>query len=169
MITIGLFGTCGQSTWRKSFIEAYGAHSISFYNPQLGEGEWKPEFADKYVQEENRNLKTNDIVLFPVTDETTAFGSLGEIGFSILDTMRNLGDRYLIVYIADNCNDPKATQSEIDNSERMRKLVKTKAIDESKQNSKVFVVNDLEAMLELSLALNGILNSITDVRKRYVG
>lgn len=82
--------------------------------------------ADEFVQSENKNLKTNEIILFPVTNETTGQGSLAEIGFSVLDTMRNINDRFLIVLIDNDCIDPKATASQIEESKRSRKLVRSK-------------------------------------------
>ncbi len=151
-ITIGLFGTCGNSTWRNSFIEEYNKLSINYFNPQLPAGTWTPEFAD----EENRQLKTNEIVLFPITDETTAHGSLSEIGFSISDTLRNLKERYLIVFIDPECNDNDATENERKTSVRDRKLTLSKCELEQTINSKVFVVNSLEEMLSLSIKLSKV-------------
>jgi hypothetical protein len=30
---IGLFGTCGNSTWREDFIELYNNEGLEYYNP----------------------------------------------------------------------------------------------------------------------------------------
>jgi hypothetical protein len=173
--TVGLFGTCGQSTWRKDFIEMFNEHNISFFNPQLGEGEWVADRADEFVQNENYHLKNDDIILFPVTSETTGQGSLAEIGFSVADTLRqikgeaHLKERYLIVFIDPDCVDPKATSNQIEESKRSRKLVISKAIYEANINSRVFVVESLEEMKQLSLNISKhfINNSDDNVNNLY--
>lgn len=160
--TIGLFGTCGQSTWRKIFIEAFSKQNIPYFNPQLPEGTWTPECSDI----ENQHFKTDSIILFPVTSETTAFGSLGEVGFSIQSLMSDFSKpRYFVFMIDDNCEDPKASEQEKQASIRARKLVKSKL--QEQQHANVIIVHSLEKMLEVSLAIynhcenwNSILNKI---------
>ena len=98
---IGLFGTCGNSTWRNSFIKTYEARDISYFNPQVPEGTWHPGLVD----EENAHLLEDPIILFPVTSETTGQGSLAEIGFSILAAIKRSPDRYFIILIDDECTD----------------------------------------------------------------
>lgn len=160
--TVGLFGTCGSSTWRKRFIESFEENNIKFFNPQLDEGEWTPDRADEFVQNENWNLKNNELILFPITDETTGQGSLAEIGFSVADTLRNIkktNNQMLIVYIDPKCNDPKASEAQIQDSERSRKLVLSKVIEESKINPNVFVVNSMTEMYKLTLNLCEIMKN----------
>lgn len=164
---VGLFGTCGSSTWRTQFVEAFQAKNIAFFNPQLPEGVWTADRADEFVQVENQNLKSNEIVLFPVTNETTGQGSLAEIGFSVLDTMRNLNDRFLIVLIDTDCIDPKATESQIEESKRSRKLVRSKVELEVRSNPKVFLVESLDEMQALSLELHTSLCDRQNIRERY--
>ena len=77
---IGLFGTCDGSKWRVPFIEALDELGIEWYNPDAGDN-WEPWMA----AEENRQLKEDHIILFPVLAESLGVGSLGEIGFSILN------------------------------------------------------------------------------------
>ena len=97
---------------------------------------------------------------FPITDETTGQGSLAEIGFSVADTIRQikkevvLKERYLIIFIDPECNDPKANNAQIEESKRSRKLVLTKCIKEAEINNRVFVVESLEEMLALSVDIN---------------
>ena len=164
---IGLFGTCGQSRWRDPFIKHYCEAGIEFFNPHLEEGEWVPDRADEFIQAENQNLKTNDIVLFPITEETTGQGSLAEIGFSVLDTLRSLKNRNLIVYISPECHDPKATEYQIEESNRQRKLVLSKVIDESRKNPNVFVVDSLDKMFELSLELHQVILKSQSIRRKF--
>jgi hypothetical protein len=164
---IGLFGTCGKSIWRERFVNAYKERHIDFYNPQLADGEWTADRADEFVKIENKNLKTNEIVLFPVTDETTGQGSLAEIGFSILDTIRNLNDRYLIVFIDDDCKDPSATKNQIEESKRSRKLVKSKVIQHSFENERIFIVNNFDKMLELTFHIKNLIDMKTQINENY--
>jgi hypothetical protein len=168
--TVGLFGTCGQSTWRTAFIKSLNENNIKFYNPQLGEGEWTADRADEFVQIENYNLKNNELILFPITDETTAQGSLAEIGFSVADTIRNIGERYLIVYIDPNCNAPNAVNAQIEDSKRSRKLVHSKCILESQINPKVIITNSLQEMHKLSLEICKHLkfNELNDKQDLYM-
>lgn len=164
---IGLFGTCGSSTWRKEFVNAYNERGIEYFNPQLPEGVWKADMADEFVRIENENLKTNEIILFSVTNETTGQGSLAEIGFSVLDTVRNLKNRYLIVMIDSDCKDVKATESQIEESCRSRKLVLSKLQNEFRKNPNLFLVKSLDDMLSLSLELHQHYESMNDLKAKY--
>jgi hypothetical protein len=62
--TIGLFGTCDRSVWRKQFIARYSEVGASFYNPQLGPGEWD-ENTSPAVEAEH--LNGDPIIVFAVT------------------------------------------------------------------------------------------------------
>lgn len=166
-VTIGLFGTCGLSTWRNKFVDAYTKNGINFFNPQLPEGVWTADRADEFVQQENYNLKNNQIILFPVTNETTGQGSLAEIGFSVLDTIRNLNQRYLIVLIDLDCKCSKSSALQIEESKRSRKLVKSKIEIESKSNPYIFLVNNFDDMLNLSIELKNSIEFNNELKKRY--
>lgn len=103
--TIGLFGTCGKSTWRNDLIKHFkvlggGKSYHNYYNPQVPDGTWKPEMA----KEEARHLATDDIIVMPVTDETYGFGSLGEIGMAIAQVLASPKLRIAIVYVASEVN-----------------------------------------------------------------
>ena len=78
---IGLFGTCGTSTFRKDlFIPKYESiglkDGVDFFNPQVKN--WSPNCAVLEAQ----HLAEDSIILFPITHETYGLGSLSEIGFS---------------------------------------------------------------------------------------
>lgn len=150
MTCIGLFGTCGNSTWRDAFMAEYAKSNIEFYNPQVDD--WHPGLAD----DENRHLAEDEIILFPVTEETTGQGSLAEIGFSIQHALRLNRQRYFIFLIEDECKDPNASEAQIKDSNRSRKLVKSKLVVEAKQCYNIFLVDSLEEMLTLSIQLNEI-------------
>lgn len=152
MTCIGLFGTCGKSTWRKAFVEKYESEGIEFFNPQVGFGEWHPGMVD----DENRHLAEDEIILFPVTDESTGQGSLAEIGFSIQQALRMNRNRYFVFLIDDDCNDPDADEYHIKDSINSRKLVKSKLTEEAKNCHNVFLVESVKEMLDLSMWLHTI-------------
>jgi len=148
-ITVGLFGTCGNSKWRDKFMVEYKAKGIDYFNPDAGD-DWHPGM----IADENKHLQEDNIILFPVTDETLGLGSLGEIGFSVLNAYRNINKgsgQYLIAMIDDECNDKQATDKERDHSVKTRKLTKSKLVDIEHPN--VFVVKDIESMRKASISL----------------
>lgn len=147
---IGLFGTCDNSKWREPFIKEYTARGIAFFNPDAGDN-WHPGM----IEDENRNLQEDHIILFPVLAESLGQGSLGEIGFSILNVLRNIqsgNNQFLVVLIEDDCTDQRKTADERKLSIKTRKLVKSKLLAVDHPN--VFVVASLDDMLELSIALH---------------
>jgi hypothetical protein len=80
---VGLFGTAGTSTWRTEFKKLYGASDDTFFNPQKGLGEWKPE--DAKVEAEN--LARDRVLVFAITKDTEGYGSLAEVGFAMLGAL----------------------------------------------------------------------------------
>jgi len=124
--TIGLFGTCGASRWREPFVERYTTLGIPFYNPQVAE--WTPACAEA----ENEHFRSDAILLYPVTAETTGFGSLAEVGLAVAEIERSnlrgplTAARELLVYIDPDCTDPKANEIQIRDSRRTRTLVTSK-------------------------------------------
>jgi hypothetical protein len=158
---IGLFGTCGGSRWRDAFISAYNDHRIAWYNPQVEE--WDPSCADI----EADHLANDAIILFPVTNETYAFGSLAETGFSILQALRLDDRREFVLYVAKDIApfDPKGNvlddrllpdgspneASRAKESLRARALVRQHLIKLRLPN--VYLVDTLEEMLAVSLRL----------------
>lgn len=118
IITIGLFGTCGQSRWREPFIAEYKNRNINYYNPQVDN--WSPENAI----EEAKHLTEDEIILFPITNETYGLGSLSEVGFSILNVINLNKRRSFIVFIDDNVNETlinKEKQNESFKKESLKK------------------------------------------------
>lgn len=144
---IGLFGTCGNSTWRISFIEKYQELGIEFFNPQVDD--WKPELAEV----EAEHLASDQIILFPITDETYATGSLAESGFSILNAIKLDDRRDFVILIQKELkkelmdNNPECAKESL----RARALVKQHL---KKLNfSNLYVVETLEQMLNVSITL----------------
>jgi len=157
MITIGLFGTCGSSKWREPFMKAYDEQNIKYFNPV--KEDWKVEDA----QIEAEHLANDEIICFPVTNETYAFGSLGEVGFSILQAIKLNSRREIIVMIDPDVEldytkietpDVPLAHAQRKDSIKARALVMAhlKKID----YPNVWIVKDLNDMLKLSLELHAI-------------
>ena len=150
-VCVGLFGTCGSSTWRQEFIPALEEANIAYYNPQVAE--WTPECATA----EALHLVTDRILLFPVTDETTAFGSLAETGFAILTAVQSVAkspERAVVVYIAPEVS--AACAAEVGpvaakDSFRARKLVMAHLSRAAQPN--VYVCTSLEEAYRKTIAL----------------
>ena len=144
---IGLFGTCGKSKWRDGFISAYKARGIEFFNPQVVD--WKPEFAEA----EAEHLANDQIILFPITDETYALGSLAETGFSMLNAIK-LDDRRDFIIMIDPILEQELMDKNFETAQesiRIRQIVKQHLKKLGFEN--LFVVNTLEEMLEVSITL----------------
>lgn len=146
---IGLFGTCDKSTWRNEFITLYENLNIDYFNPQV------ENWTDECAAIEANHLANDEIILFPVTDETYGIGSLAEIGFSIIQAAKLDNIRDFIIFI-----DPKIDsllsniETNIGTSKeslRARKLV----IEHLKKInlSNVYIVSSLKEMLKISLKL----------------
>jgi len=145
-MTIGLFGTCGNSTWRKGFMQSYDNHGIEYFNPQVDD--WNPDLAEI----EADHLANDEIILFPVLAETSGLGSLGEVGFSILQAIKLDSSRNVIVMIDRNCDiEDEAVKKE---SVRARALVMAHLKKLKYPN--VYLVENLQDMLLLSLELHAI-------------
>jgi sodium-dependent dicarboxylate transporter 2/3/5 len=75
-----LGGTAGHSTWRKDFaIPILEAVGISYFNPQLGVGEWTP--AHQKIEAEAKEKA--EVWLFVVSAETRGVASLVEAAYRI--------------------------------------------------------------------------------------
>lgn len=159
--TIGLFGTCGNSKWRDMFMANYDALGIPYYNPN--DPNWTPENAVV----ESQHLKSDDIILFPVTGETFGTASLGEIGFSILSAVRADTNRYVIVYI-----DPELATILVETEPARAKDSKNArqillAHLRAQNYSNVFVVYNLNDMLHASLKLYVHVEQMKNLRERF--
>ena len=147
-ITIGLFGTCGNSNWRDKFIKEYDKLNINYYNPQVEN--WNPKLA--VVEAEH--LAKDQIILFPITYETYGTGSLSELGFSILNAIKLDNKRNFVVMIDDYLDDSLQNKELISESLRSRKLVKQHLLKLNLSN--IYLVNTLDEMLQVSIILYNI-------------
>jgi hypothetical protein len=162
VLCIGLFGTCAGSKWREDhFIPGYDKLGIKWYNPQVDD--WNPAMAE----EEAEHLAEDAIVLFPVTSESYAFGSLAETGFSMLNAIGLDDRREFVIYIAQTIDEvgPKGEKlndlhnedgsenkaSQAKASLRTRALVKEHLKKLRLPN--VYIVDSLEEMYDVSVKL----------------
>ncbi len=127
-------------------MEKYDELGIEYFNPQVED--WDPSMAEV----EADHLATDQIILFPITSETYASGSLSEIGISVMSAMK-LDDRRDIVVLIDQELDGKLMADAVPAKEslRARALVKQHLLAQNLPN--VYLVETLEDMLEVSLAL----------------
>ncbi len=160
---VGLFGSCGNSRWRDPFIKRFTSENIAYFNPQVEAGTWHAGL----VETENSHFVEDDIILFPVTDETTGQGSLAEIGFSIANALRCNTNRFFVFLIDDECNDPDASDEARAESVRSRRLVKSKLIQIAATLDNVFFVESLDDMLTVSLKLAELLRAKAKIAQYF--
>ena len=93
---IGLFGTCGGSTWRVPYHEELSMLEIPLFDPQISVETHGRSWCEADIENEVRHLERNPVLMFKVTGETTGLMSLLEIVKSIQSP-----SRYIIVLIED--------------------------------------------------------------------
>lgn len=97
--TVGLFGTCGKSTWRDEVIAEFEKVGVQYFNPNRPD--WTPECA----VEEAKHMAEDEIIVFVVTGETTSFASLAEVGIAIANVLTSKEPRYIALMIDETLND----------------------------------------------------------------
>ena len=150
MATIGLFGTCGGSTWRQKFVEYYEAHNIQYFNPQIDD--WTPDCANIEAQ----HLVDDEIILFPVTGETYGVGSLAETGFSIMQAIRSNSNRSIVILIDSELDDAIMQSDPQSAKDSLRARALVKAHLRKVKHDNVYIVSDLDTLLKLSVQLHEI-------------
>lgn len=153
-IIVGLFGTCDNIRWRDPFMERFEKLGIQYFNPMVDD--WHAGL----IEEENWMLNNAEIILFPILAESLGSGSLGEIGFSVQNVIRNINNgkrQFLIALIDDDCTDMRKTQVERDRSIKDRKLVKSK-LKEKVSCPIITLVETLDDMMEVTIDLNNFLS-----------
>ena len=144
---IGLFGTCGNSTWRENFITVYESEELEYFNPQ--KVDWSPEDA----VEEARHLAEDEVILFPVTNETYGLGSLAEVGFSILNAIRLDNTRFFVILIDDDVTEKLKEENPALAKESRRNRALVKSHLSKLQLSNLYIVESMEQLLMCSIAL----------------
>lgn len=158
---IWLFWTCWTSTWRDIFIQKYTQLWISYYNPQVLI--WNPENS----KIEAEHLANDEIILFPITDETYWLWSLSEVGFSILNAINLNQDRFIVIFIDENISQElqETSQEKSVESLKSRRLVKEHLQKSNFKN--VFIVSSLHEMLKTSLVLYEVLIKLEWLHNKY--
>jgi len=147
-LCIGLFGTCGNTTFRQDlFVPTYEQNDMAYYNPQVED--WTPECA---VEEAN-HLANDEILLFPITRETYGSGSLSEIGFSVLNAIKLDSRRDMVVMIDQELNEDLIETNVIAAKESLRARALVREHLKKLNYPNIYMVDDLETMLDLSMQL----------------
>jgi hypothetical protein len=167
---VGLFGTCGNSTFRQElFIPAYESLGMPYFNPQVKD--WKPELADI----ESDHLSHDVVQCWPVTGETYGSGSLAEQGYSIASSLRAPTPlpKFVIPMIEMELDPSLTDEVARKESTRARKLAMTHLRNNLSPN--VFLVDSLNEMLDTSItlfkaasALVGLARTNNPALKRYM-
>lgn len=155
---IGLFGTCGNSTFRQElFIPAYELQGIDYFNPQVDD--WKQELADI----EADHLAHDVVQCWPVLGSTYGSASLGEQGFAIASSLRALSPlpKFIIPMIELELSEELTDEVARKESLRTRKLLSTHMALNASPN--VYVVDSLEEMLDVSITLYGVAKSLVEL------
>lgn len=159
-ITVGLFGTCDNIMWRDEFIIKFTGLGINYFNPMTD------NWHDGMIAEENKHLLNDDIILFPVLKESLGIGSLGEIGFSVLNAIRSNPKRIVIVYIDMGCEPLKPYDGKsIQQSINARALIRSKLVANQAEN--IIVVDSLKELMESCLDAIQFLEYSRKFQKKY--
>ena len=139
-LTVGLFGTCGDSKWRDSVIEDLEAAGLDYFNPL--KDDWSPEDAVN----EAEHMANDRIIVFAITGETFGVASLAELGLSAAQIVTS--DRTLIAYVAPECDEKaRASTSEpkrYKDSDNARKIVLAHLSEMQKTNMDIILVKDIK-------------------------
>ncbi len=136
----------------------YTALGIPYFNPQVPN--WQPELAEV----EAWHLANDSLILFPVTDETYAAGSLAETGFSVLNALRWNKNRFVLLYIAPDVKPELYVENERAAADSCRARTLVRSHLEATAHPNAFIVSSLEEMLDASLKLFAALQLMSLVR-----
>lgn len=159
---VGLFGTCGDSTFRRElFIPEYERLGIEYFNPQVSD--WKPKFAEN----EADHLAYDVVQCWPVLGSTYGCGSLAEQGFSVASSLRapTPFPKFVIAMVEMELSDALTDEVARQESMRARRLAVAHLARNASPN--VYVVSSLEEMLEASIALHGIAKQEVRLIRKY--
>ncbi len=151
-ITVGLFGTCGDSTWRNAYITRFKSVGVPYFNPQF----FNREYTKEDAQNEAEHLAFDRVILFPVLAITDGIVSLAEIGQAEAEIMHSW-NRHLIIYIEPKVNDsffdikPELAKK----SNQMRMLIREHL--SHLKHPRIHVVESEEEMWEVT---SQVLNSL---------
>ena len=79
MVTVGLFGTCSGSQWRKTYKAKLAAMRLDYFDPQILPETHGREWCEADIDIELRHLDNDEIILFKVTSEAASHVTMLEI------------------------------------------------------------------------------------------
>lgn len=149
LLCVGMFGVCATTTFRQTkFIPKFEEEQINWYNPQLGEGEWNRATSPI---EEAKHLAADQIILFPITRDSYALGSLSESGFGIIQSI-SLNDRRHVVILIDKELDERLIS---ENEQLANESLKCRALVYQHLRKlrlpNVYMVDTLDEMLDVAV------------------
>lgn len=143
--TVGLFGTCGNSTWRNAYISWFESMGIQYFNPLLTNREYDNVEDPK---REAQHLTNDRVIIFPVLGLTDGILSLGEVNIAIAQVIMSW-NRHLIVFIEPNANPNFVTDTaKLAKSNQMRSLYLAHL--SNIHHPRIHIVESEEAMWEVS-------------------
>lgn len=144
---IGLFGTCGNSTWRAAFIKKYDELGICYFNPQVAD--WDPSCAAR----EARHLAEDEILIYPILGETYGIASLAESGYAVAQAIKPGAVRHVLLFVESHVDDQLKEKNPqlADESNRARALVLAH-LNELRLPT-VYSCQSLDEMLALSVKI----------------
>ena len=139
-----LGGACGSTTWRgRIAIPALEAAGVSYYNPQLGPGEWTPA----RLTEETEAKANSAVLLFVINAESRGVASLAEAAF-FLGRGRPIALVVSDIGEADSIDGERLGAAERKDLNRGRIFVRSMA-----QEAGVDVFADVESAVEQAIRL----------------
>lgn len=139
---VGLFGTCGSSTWREDkVIPMLEAAGVDAFNPVVAD--WN----EAAMKNEAENAATDQVILMVITGETTAIASMAESGWIALEAAAR--GQQIVIFLEDMLADDEPQKDERGGAFRpnkTRKLLRqhiVKAAEAYPDN--VFLVDSVEA------------------------
>jgi hypothetical protein len=139
-----LGGACGRSNWRRTIaIPALDTAGVTWYDPQLGLGEWTPAREET----EMRAKAEADVLLFVINAETRGIASIGEVAY-FLGSRRPLALSVTDVGQSDRIDGELLSGPERDDLNRGRIFVRSMA-----QQEGVPVFGDVEGAVGHAIRL----------------
>ena len=117
---VGLFGTCGNSTWRDPVMKELSAHGIEYFNPVV------PNWTAECAANEAKHADRDKVILMVVTGETEAAGSLAETGW-IENSVERDGQGRKAVFVIEDYHEAGKEVDPKHQANRARKLVRQHA------------------------------------------
>lgn len=134
-----LGGACGPTTWRRDIaIPALQAAGVSYYDPQLGIGEWN----ESREAEEMAAKDTAHVLMFVISRETRGVATVGEAAYYLA------AGRLLALVVQDIPSDAAFPDAERDDLNRGRIFVRTMARQQG-----VAIFDDVPSAVQHAIAL----------------